>query len=105
LVKLNEGDESIMHEYQEPSYEPGPVTILKDFIKIDFRYGVGPYRVRDRSIPESAVAYDETHLLQLLCACGLELREPVHYGTWSGREHGLSYQGILLVRTKNMQHP
>jgi SAM-dependent methyltransferase len=67
---------------------------------IDFKYGPGPYRVRDESIPESAVAYKETYLRQSLLKCGLALHEPVHYGTWSGREDGLSYQDILLVRCK-----
>ncbi len=66
---------------------------------INFNYGTGPCRTRDAAIPESAVAYDETCLLQLLSECRLELRT-VHYGTWSGREDGLSYQDVLLVRRK-----
>ena len=64
---------------------------------IDFKYGAGPCRTRDESIPESAVAYDETYLLGLLSECGLELREPVYYGTWSGHTDGLTYQDVLLI--------
>ncbi len=65
---------------------------------IDFKYGTATYRIRDESVPESAVAYDEGHLLQQLSKQELELCAPIHYGTWSGREEGLSYQDILLVR-------
>jgi SAM-dependent methyltransferase len=65
---------------------------------IDFRYGSGPFRVRSEVVPESAVAYDEGFLRQLVAECGLEILEQVHYGTWSGREDGLSYQDLLLVR-------
>ncbi|MBE7552127.1 MAG: class I SAM-dependent methyltransferase [Anaerolineales bacterium] len=65
---------------------------------IDFRYGSGPYRTRSEITPESAVAYDEVFLRQLIAQCGLQLIEPARYGAWSGRSDGLSYQDILLVR-------
>jgi SAM-dependent methyltransferase len=67
---------------------------------IHFKYGSDLCRMRDESVPESALAYDERYLLELLSECGLELYDQVHYGTWSGREEGLSYQDILLVRRK-----
>jgi SAM-dependent methyltransferase len=65
---------------------------------IQFRYGEEPYRVRDSEIPESAIAYREAFLLEELDTCGLALSGPIHYGTWSGRADGLSYQDILLVQ-------
>ncbi len=65
---------------------------------IDFNYGSGPYRVRSEVVLESAVAYKEDFLRQLLPQCGLEISKPIHYGAWSGRVGGLSYQDILLVR-------
>ncbi|MEW5958963.1 MAG: class I SAM-dependent methyltransferase [Chloroflexota bacterium] len=65
---------------------------------IEFRYGSGPCRLRDEAIPESAVAYDESFLGELLSKCGLVISGPVYYGRWSGREDGLSYQDMLLVR-------
>ena len=67
---------------------------------IKFIFGSGPYRMRDESIPESAVAYDEVYLRKLLTQCGLEILGPIHYGTWSGRTDGLSYQDILMVQCK-----
>jgi SAM-dependent methyltransferase len=66
--------------------------------EINFKYGSGPYRTRSEIVPESAIAYDEAYLRQLVSKCGLEISEPIHYGTWSGRAEGLSFQDILLVR-------
>lgn len=65
---------------------------------IDFKYGAGPYRVRSEIVPESAIAYDEAFLRQLIGQCGLAISEPVRYGTWSGQDDGPSYQDIVLVR-------
>jgi SAM-dependent methyltransferase len=65
---------------------------------INFQYSSGVYRTRSETVPESAVAYDETYLRQLIAQCGLEISEPIHYGVWSGRAVGLSYQDILLIR-------
>lgn len=65
---------------------------------ISFQYGSGVYRTRSKTVPESAVAYDEVYLRQLISQCGLEISEPIHYGAWSGRDDGLSHQDILLVR-------
>lgn len=65
---------------------------------IHFDYGPGFYRTRDPIVPESAVAYDESYILDMLAECGLALQQPIHYGSWSGREDGLSYQDILIVR-------
>jgi SAM-dependent methyltransferase len=66
--------------------------------RIDFKYGHGCYRTRSESIPESAVAYEETTMRELLSRCGLKLCEPIHYGAWSGRQDGRSFQDIVLVR-------
>jgi SAM-dependent methyltransferase len=68
---------------------------------IDFKYGSDPYRTRSETVPESAVAYDEIYLRQLVSQCGLEISGPIHYGTWSGRHDGLSYQDIVLVNVSS----
>jgi len=65
---------------------------------IDFKYGSGLYRVRSETVPESAIAYDEAFLQQLLSQCKLEISGAIHYGKWSGRVDGLSYQEILVVQ-------
>ena len=66
---------------------------------IDFKYGSNDsYKVRSETVPESAIAYDEAYLRQLLLQCKLEISGPIHYGKWSGRVDGLSYQEILVVQ-------
>jgi ubiquinone/menaquinone biosynthesis C-methylase UbiE len=61
-----------------------------------FKYGEGVWRYVYEQSPESAVAYDESFVMQLLAKHGLQLKE-LFYGHWSGRKDGLSYQDILLI--------
>lgn len=62
-----------------------------------FNYGEGEWRYVHEHSPESAIAYDETFVMQLLEKYGLAIEKKI-YGSWSGREDGLSYQDILLLR-------
>ena len=71
--------------------------------EINFRYGSGPYRMRSEAIPESAVAYAEPSLRQMIDDCGLKIRGEVHYGTWSGRAEGLSFQDIVILQHKSTE--
>ena len=65
--------------------------------RIDFRYGEGVWRHAYRESPESAVAYREEFVLELLKRHGLALKRPVIYGSWSGFREGLSFQDMLLL--------
>lgn len=62
----------------------------------DFTHAVGPARVADPGVPEAAVAYETAWLRERLGAHGLQLREPVHWGTWAG-DPGISYQDIVVA--------
>ena len=64
---------------------------------VEFKYGEGVWRYRLEQSPESAVAYDENYVLELLKKNGLALRKPIYYGRWAGRKDGLSYQDILVL--------
>jgi hypothetical protein len=55
---------------------------------------------RHEHSPESAVAYDESYIMELLDNHGLALKAPIYYGHWSGRMHGLSFQDILLLEKR-----
>jgi hypothetical protein len=55
------------------------------------------YRVRYQNAPTAAVAYQEQPLIARLASAGLEVVE-TRYGSWSGRDDGLSFQDILIVR-------
>src|SRR5689334_512750 len=67
-----------------------------------FDYGAGEWRYVHEHSPESAVAYDETFVMQLLDKHGLKVRMQF-YGRWTGREDGLSYQDILIISHKKAQ--
>ncbi len=83
LFLLNEGQEKLAGE---------------GLNKLDFSYGDETWRYLHQHSPESAVAYRESYVLELLNDCGLTLRAPVFYGSWSGRTDGLSFQDLLLVQ-------
>ena len=63
---------------------------------LSFNFGEGEWRYVHEHSPESAIAYDETFVMQLIARYGLRL-EKQFYGRWTGREEGLSYQDILLL--------
>lgn len=65
--------------------------------RIDFPFGEGVWRHAYRESPESAVAYREDFILELLNRHGLALKRPIIYGSWSGLREGLSFQDMLLL--------
>jgi SAM-dependent methyltransferase len=78
---------------------------LKGANDVEFKYGEGVWRYRLEQSPESAVAYDEKHVMELLEENGLILRTPIYYGRWTGRKDGLSYQDILLLEKMKIAEP
>jgi SAM-dependent methyltransferase len=64
--------------------------------ELAFDHGAGEWRYVHEHSPESAVAYDEKFVMQLLEKYGLAVEQRI-YGRWSGREDGLSYQDILIL--------
>jgi SAM-dependent methyltransferase len=61
-----------------------------------FSRSSGAAALADPTVPEAAVAYDEEWLRERLCVHGLRLREPIHYGSWTGRP-GVSFQDIIVA--------
>jgi SAM-dependent methyltransferase len=68
--------------------------------RINFRFGSGSFRWAYEGCPELAIAYSEEWLREAIREKGLEIREPIYYGTWSGRKDGLSYQDIVMLKRK-----
>jgi len=66
-----------------------------------FNFGDDRWRYVYEHSPESASAYDENYILELIHEHNLELREPIRYGTWSGRKNGLSFQDLLQIQPRN----
>lgn len=68
---------------------------------LQFNFGDDRWRYVYEHSPESASAYDENYVLELLGKHGLELSRPIHYGTWTGRNNGLSFQDLLQIQPRN----
>jgi SAM-dependent methyltransferase len=66
--------------------------------QLQFNFGEGVWRYVYEHSPESAVAYEESFVQGVLRKNGLILQEPIHYGRWTGRRDGLSFQDVLLLR-------
>jgi len=62
------------------------------------KYEVGKARLHVETMPERFIGYDEELVLGLYRQVGLELVQPVHYGSWCGRTKFLDYHDIILAR-------
>jgi len=64
-----------------------------------------PYADQDcmlslREHPEAAVAFEESFIRRDYGARGLEIIEPIRYGSWCGRKQWLSYQDVVVAAKK-----
>ncbi len=73
------------------------VEIQKETKELDFKYDIGIYKTDNAKEHESAVAYREQYIRSLYKKAGLKVREPIHYGSWSGRTIFLSFQDIVIA--------
>ena len=83
---LNDGQRSLEHEKRNG---------------IHFISGGDGIAFANPDAPEQIVAYDEDRIVNMMRRHGLDIEEPVHYGTWSGRMDRVSYQDILVLH----RHP
>ena len=66
----------------------------------DFKHEGRGFRTIDKTTPESGVAYDEKFIRELYEKLRLTIAEPIHFGSWCGRENSLSYQDIIVALKK-----
>jgi hypothetical protein len=66
------------------------------------KHKFGDYALLNLSEPEAAVGYREGFVQELLSSKGLRIKEPIHSGSWAGRdpETSTSYQDILILTHK-----
>ena len=64
---------------------------------LKFSFGTDEWRYVYEHSPESASAFDEGYILNLLEKHGLRLSAPIYYGRWSSRQDGLSFQDMLVI--------
>ncbi|HET6446921.1 MAG TPA: class I SAM-dependent methyltransferase [candidate division Zixibacteria bacterium] len=62
----------------------------------EFNYVFDSYRTESDQVLESAIAYDESYVRQLFASAGLEIEDPIHYGTWTGRTDARFAQDIIV---------
>lgn len=63
-----------------------------------FRHEVRDGYTIDPKTPERAIGYPESWLRTAVADAGLEVQEPIRYGSWSGREDGHDFQDILVIQ-------
>jgi|SRR5579863_3663764 len=61
-----------------------------------FNFGSGPWRYAFEQAVESAVAFEDSYLFDLMRNHGLGLKQDVYRGMWSGFEAGLWSQDLVL---------
>jgi ubiquinone/menaquinone biosynthesis C-methylase UbiE len=54
--------------------------------KRTLKHDYGDYRLESKEVPERLVAYREDFVLDLYDKVGLDVKPPIRYGRWSGRE-------------------
>lgn len=64
---------------------------------LDFKYKVGEYFTIDINLPEEAVGYNETLILELFEKYRLKINQSIRYGSWCGRSDFFSYQDIIIA--------
>ena len=63
----------------------------------DLRYEFGPARSISKDMPEIAVGYDESFVVDLFNRYRLEITPQIYYGSWSGRSDYLSFQDLVVA--------
>ena len=71
--------------------------IVKKQSRLDFKYNYGDYRIVNNDTPEVAISYDENYVRNLYEKHALKIVEPIHYGSWCGRENFLSFQDVIVA--------
>ena len=64
---------------------------------VNLNINLGSCWVADASDPEAVTGYGEDFVWALYDKYNLEIKEPVYYGAWCGRETFLSYQDLILA--------
>lgn len=77
---------------------PESLQLMKSGVAdIEFVSADGGYYVADLNRVESAVAFPEPVVREFYQQHGLQIVEPIRYGSWCGRKDGLSFQDIVIA--------
>ena len=70
--------------------------MTEDATRLNFRVAVDGAWITNQSNPEGAIAFDELSVRSMHADTGLEIIEPIHFGSWSGRRNSASFQDIVV---------
>jgi ubiquinone/menaquinone biosynthesis C-methylase UbiE len=63
-----------------------------------FTHEMDGYFIVTTENPEAAIAFPEPYVRKLFSKFGLSISEPIHFGSWCGRQQFLSYQDIVIAK-------
>jgi len=69
--------------------------------QIMFEHFEDNYALMLRDIPEHTIAYDENFIRSIYDTTDLVISEPIHYGSWCGRDKFKSFQDIIISVKQN----
>ena len=61
-------------------------------------------RAKSARVPEKAIGIPETTVRSIYADAGLEIVEPIQFGSWCGRDHGVSFQDLVIARRLIASH-
>lgn len=71
-------------------------NIEKQLGVYNFRYFEDNYRFEDKENQLYQIAFDEKSIRKYYKKSEIEIKEPIHFGSWSGRDDYLSFQDIVV---------
>jgi glycosyltransferase involved in cell wall biosynthesis/ubiquinone/menaquinone biosynthesis C-methylase UbiE/predicted O-methyltransferase YrrM len=71
--------------------------INEGFSHYSFKYELPGCRIESADTPEAVVGYDESTVRALYAKYGLNITEPVLYGTWCKKRDGFSWQDMIIA--------
>ena len=67
---------------------------------IPFEHSLPGCLISQKNTPEAAVAFEEDQIRAVFARAGLDILGSPYFGSWSGREHYLSFQDMVLAIKK-----
>jgi SAM-dependent methyltransferase len=89
---LNEESERALDEQRDQRRDPA-----QNAHRALFSHVRGPCRISAPGTPEAVVAFEESFVLEAYAASGLEIAQPIHYGSWTGRRDTRMNQDVVLA--------
>jgi len=84
----------LLNEESEKLIQSGRSTL-------DFKYKIEDCLTTNENVPESAIAYNEEFVKLLFKKYGLNIVQPINYGSWCKRDRFISYQDMIIATKRH----